>query len=126
MEKLPLAENKKIRGFALVWAEMYKHHKTIPEAYFEDIEFVGDGLKDLGFEMDCGRSLDEAFPSSGALKNTASLKRILDQIDIQTLGNAIYSQWRYFNHWNMAPMDEDDYEWIVVAFSRLAELAVDD
>ena len=89
MEKLPLAENKKIRVFALVWAEMYKHHKTIPEAYFEDIEFVGDGLKGLGFEMDCGRSLDEAFPTSGALKDTASLKKILDQIDIQTLENAI-------------------------------------
>lgn len=76
--------------------------------------------------MDCGRSLDEAFPTSGALKNTASLKKILDQIDIQTLGNAIYSRWRYFNHWNMAPMDEDDYEWFIVAFSRLAELASDD
>ena len=126
MSNILLAEYKKIRAFALVWAEIYKHHETIPKIFFENIEFVGDGMKDLGFEMDCGRSLDEAFPDSGALKSTDSLQKILDKIDIHTLGNSIYSQWRYFNHWSTEPMDEADYEWFVVAFLKLAELASDE
>lgn len=57
-----LANNKRVRQFALVWLQMYKNHATIPFTYFEGVEFVGEGLADLGFEMDCGESLKRAFP----------------------------------------------------------------
>ena len=119
---MDIADKKKIRRFALVWCEMYKHHATIPGYFFEDIEFMGESLSELGFIMDCGESAENAFPGVGVLNDNEALQSVIDQFDIQTLGNAIYSQWRYFNHWSMAPMEEKDYQWFVIALSRLAEL----
>ena len=87
------------------------------------ISFVGEGLADLGFEMDCGESFKTAFPNCN-LGDCEAWKRIVNQIDsVQLLGDAIFSQWRYWNHWSNTPMEEADFEWFVIAFSRLAELA---
>lgn len=117
-----LASNQKIRRFALLWMQMYKNHKSIPGYYFDDSAFVGEGLADLGFEMDCGKSINEAFPSCH-ISDYMTWKRIVNQIDsVQLLGDTIFSQWRYWNHWSMSPMEEEDYQWFVLAFSRLAEL----
>lgn len=123
MKRAPLASRERIRRFALVWAQMYANHRTTPFYFFEDNAFVGDGMADLGFEMDCGNSLEAAFPNSNALNDNAALKRIIGKVDLQTLGNAIFSQWRWWNHWSMAPMNDEDFQWFVIAFSRLAELA---
>ncbi len=123
IKHVPLANKEKIRCFALVWQQMYTNYKTIPFRFFEEKEFLGDGLADLGFEMDGGKSLEEAFPGTNVLRDNAELERIIKQIDIQTLGNAIFSQWRYWNHWSMSPMREEDFQWFVIAFARLAELA---
>lgn len=122
IKRAPLANKQKIRRFALVWQQMYLNHKTTPFFFFEDTSFVGDGMADLGFEMDCGKSLEEAFPGTRAFQDNAALERIIKQIDLQTLGNAIFSQWRYWNHWSMSPMKEENFQWFVIAFSRLAEL----
>lgn len=122
IKKVPLANKKKIRCFALVWQQMYKNHASIPGNFFEDVEFVGEGLAGLGFEMDAGESLKRAFPGVDAFQDNTALQRIIEQLDIQTLGNAIFSQWRYWNHWSMGKMEEPDYEWFVIAFARLAEL----
>lgn len=123
IKKVPLANKKKIRCFALVWQQMYKNHASIPGSFFDDVEFVGEGLANLGFEMDAGESLKRAFPGVDAFQDNAALQRIIEQLDIQTLGNAIFSQWRYWNHWSdYNYMEEPDYEWFVIAFSRLAEL----
>lgn len=120
----PLASNKRIWCFAMIWAQMYKNYKTTPFSYFEDIEFLGEGLADLGFEMDCGKSFCEHF-NKAMPDDINELKRILPEINIQILGNLIYSNWRWWNHWAMAPMQEEDFEWFVIAFSRLAELALE-
>ncbi len=119
----PLANKQKIRRFALIWQQMYLNHRNIPFAFFEDIMFLGEELADLGFEMDCGESLENAFPGVDAYNDNAEFEKILGKIDLQTLGNAIFSQWRYWNHWSMAPMEEKDFQWFAKAFSRLAELA---
>ena len=119
----PLASNQKIRRFALLWMQMYKNHTSTPGYFFEDVSFVGEGLADLGFEMDCGESFKTAFPNCN-LGDCEAWKRIVNQIDsVQLLGDAIFSQWRYWNHWSNAPMEEADFEWFALAFSRLAELA---
>lgn len=123
IKRTPLASKEKIRRFALMWRQMYINHKTIPFHFFEEKEFLGDGLADLGFEMDGGKSLEEAFPGINAFRDNAELERIIKQIDMQTLGNAIFSQWRYWNHWSMSPMREEDFQWFVITFGRLAELA---
>lgn len=119
----PLASNHKIRRFALIWQQMYQNHAFIPYNFFDDIEFLAEGLSDLGFVMDCGESMKELFPDLN-IGELEEWKMILPRVnDIQILGNAIYSHWRYWNHWSMSPMQEDDYQWFVIAFSRLAELA---
>lgn len=120
-----LADKKKIRRFALVWGQMYKNHAAVPQRYFELAELVGDGMADLGFEMDAGESMRRAFPEADAFHDNEALKGISSKVDLQTLGNAIFSRWRYWNHWAMGPMQEADFEWFVIAFSRLAELAED-
>ena len=122
IKKVPLASNKKIHNFAMIWMQMYKNYKTTPFYYFEDNSFIGEGMAALGFEMDCGNSLEAAFPNSNALNDNEALKRIMPLIDIQLLGNAIFSQWRYYNHWAMAPMEDKNFLWFVLAFERLAEL----
>ncbi len=114
---------EKIQSFALVWMEMYKNRAAIPYAYFEDNAFIGNGMKDLGFTMDAGESIRKAFPDKNALFDLDDLQDVLNQIDLQTLGNAIYSKWRYFNHWDESAPGEKDYQWFIVAFKRLAELS---
>lgn len=119
----PLASNKRIHVFAQVWEQMYRNYRNIPGAFFENIEFVGEGLADLGFEMDCGKSFDEAYPETGWSNGTESFREIVKIVtDTKLLGDAIFSQWRWWNHWANAPMKDDDYEWFILAFGRLAEL----
>ena len=124
VKNAPLASNKRIWRFAMVWLEMYKHHATIPYRYFEDGYILGEEFFSLGFSMDCGESLKKALPDAiDFFTNNEELKKHIGKLDIQTLGNAIFSQWRYWNHWSMCPMEEKDFEWFVIAFTRLAELA---
>lgn len=125
-KRAPLASNQRIWRFAMVWLEMYKHHATISMNYFESSCFLGEECFDLGFVMDCGESLRRAFPNhENLLIDNDAFKSILNEIDVQTLGNAIFSQWRYWNHWAMGPMHEKDFEWFVIAFTRLAELTAE-
>lgn len=122
MKRVPLADKNDIRRFALVWREMYKNHASVAGYFFESIEFIGEGMSDLGFVMDCGESAEEAVPDANIFRSNEALLRNIDKLDVQTLGNAVYSQWRYWNHWAMSPMAEEDYQWFVIAFTRLAQL----
>lgn len=124
IKRAALASNHKIHRFALVWQQMYKNHANIPFGFFEEMAFIGEGLADLGFVMDCGESFKATFPN-GNLGDYESWKRVVNQIDsVELLGNAIFSQWRYWNHWSMTQMEETDFEWFVLAFGRLAELTM--
>lgn len=123
VKRAPLASKQRIHRFAMIWLEMYKHHSTIPYYYFEDGYMLGEEFFSLGFVMDCGESLRKALPQAeDFFNNNEELKMYLGKLDIQTLGNAIFSQWRYFNHWAYCPMQEKDFEWFVIALTRLAEL----
>ena len=106
----------------MIWIQLYKNHNTVPGAYFENCFFLGEWLDELGFTMDCGKSLKEKFPDVQAFNDNEALKKIIRQIDIETLGNAIFSQWRYWNHYDFGVMQEKDYDWFLLAFTRLAEL----
>lgn len=76
---------------------------------------------DLGFKMDCGHSYEERYGI--ALHDARSLRRELGRIDdVQTLGDACFSQCRFITHWAMGPCDER-VEWLEVALARLEELA---
>ena len=113
----------KIRNFAEFWLGMYKFHKSVCFYNYGDSIFLGDTLADLGFEMDCGKSYCEKFGETH-LPDIEELRQHLPEMDIQLLGNLIYSQWRRWNHLSDYEfMEEKDFEWFVIAFERLLNLA---
>lgn len=84
--------------------------------------WVGDVMYELGFEMDCGESFYKKYgfaESDGPARLRAELGRI---DDMDALGSGIFSAWRFWNHWAMAPMGEDDVEWFCIALAHLIEL----
>lgn len=52
-----------------------------------------------------------------------ALDRIIDNVmDIPLLGSAIYSQWRYFNHWAYSGaeiLEPENRAWFLLALERL-------
>lgn len=91
----------------------------------EDSSF-SDDCSSLGFEMDAGRSLSDAFPDVPVLR-AEGFRRIAGRITkIRFLGTAIHSYWRYRTHWCDEPgggVDcEEAREWFRIAFDRMREL----
>ena len=113
----------KIHNFAFFWFNMYKYHQVVNFYNYGDGEYLGDALASLGFEMDSGRSYCERFGETH-LPDIDELQQRLPEMDIQLLGNLIFSQWRRWNHWSdYECMKEEDFQWFVIAFERLDELA---
>lgn len=85
---------------------------------------MADDCVALEFEMDCGHAFSEKYGDAGS--NHESLNRIIDDIDdISLLSSAIYSQWRYFNHWAYSGeeiLEPENHSWFILALERLAEL----
>jgi hypothetical protein len=91
-------------------------------SFFDDSAFP-DECWSLGFEMDCGHSFIETC-GEDAWRSVDGLRRIVDNInDVNLLGSAIFSQWRYFNHWAGCGPSEEDREWFIVIFRRLKRLS---
>lgn len=77
-------------------------------------------FRELGFEMDCGHSYEEFYGLS--LYDARGLRHELVRIDdVQTLGNAVFSQCRYITRWSMGPCDRE-VDWLEIALGRLEEL----
>ena len=74
--------------------------------------------------MDCGNGFVEAY-SMESFNYADALNQIIDSInDVDLLGSAVFSQWRYVTHWSFGAhlLDEKYRQWIIIAFRRLAEL----
>ena len=77
----------------------------------------------LGFEMDCGHSFIAAYGEE-AWRSVDRLSTIIDMIDdTKLIGSALFSQWRYFNHWSYSGATDKDREWFLMLFERLNILA---
>lgn len=118
-----MAEMKKVREFAVKWYRKFKDPKI---NYLELVDhFMADDCAALGFEMDCGHAFSEKYGK--ATNDFEALERVIGQItDIPLLGSAIYSQWRYFNHWAYSGeeiLEPQNRAWFTIALSRLGELA---
>lgn len=87
---------KQIHDFAVKWCDKFRDQNI---NYIELVDhWMADDCVALGFEMDCGHAFSERYGQ--AANNLEALNRIIDDVtDIPLLGSAIYSQWRYFNHW---------------------------
>lgn len=113
---------KKIHDFAVKWCDRFREQEI---NYIELVDhFMADDCTALGFEMDCGHAFEGVY--GNAVYNSDALIKVIDDvIDITLLGSAIYSRWRYFNHWayNTAEiLAPENREWFILALSRLALL----
>lgn len=90
--------------------------------FFESQDFP-DACISLGFEMDCGQSFIAAYGEE-AWRSLAKLSAIIEKIDdVNLIGSALFSQWRYFNHWSCSDATDEDREWFLILFKRLNDLA---
>lgn len=86
---------------------------------------MGDACAAFDFEMDCGHAFSEKYGQTA--NNHEALDRIIDGVtDIPLLGSAIYSRWRYFNHWAYDAaeiLEPQNRTWFILALNRLALLS---
>ena len=76
----------------------------------------------LGFEMDCGESFIAAYGEE-AWHSHSGLSSVIGKVDnITILGSALFSEWRYFNHWAYGHATEEDKEWFLTILQRMQEL----
>ena len=118
-----MAEMKQIHDFAVKWCDKFRDQNI---NYIELVDhWMADDCAALGFEMDCGHAFSERYGQ--AANNYEALDRIIDDVtDIPLLGSAIYSQWRYFNHWAYDAaeiLEPQNRAWFILALSRLALLS---
>ena len=116
---------KKINDFAIKWCDKFKNRSV---NYLELVDhYMADECDALGFKMDCGHAFSQKYGQ--ALNNYEALNQIIDTVtDISLLGSAIYSQWRYFNHWAYTGeeiLEPENRTWFILALSRLALLSSD-
>ena len=94
------------------------------QSYYDlfDSPSFPDECWSLGFEMDCGASFNAAYGEE-AWNTQGGLSSVIDKADdIKILGSALFSQWRYFNHWSYGPATEKDKEWFLTILRRMQEL----
>lgn len=118
-----VADMKQIHDFAVKWCDKFRDQNI---NYLELVDhFMADDCAALGFEMDCGHAFSEKYGQ--AANNHEALDKIIDDVtDIPLLGSAIYSQWRYFNHWAYTGaeiLEPQNRAWFILALSRLALLS---
>ena len=118
-----MADMKQIHDFAVKWCNKFRDQNI---NYINLVDYLmADDCIALGFEMDCGSAFSEKYGQ--AVNNHEALDVTIDDItDIPLLGSAIYSQWRYFNHWAYDVTEilkPQNRAWFILALSRLALLS---
>ncbi len=115
---------EKLTAFARKWIEKFQDEKSTAE------ELAGPDLaedcRSLGFFMDSGKSFAKRFGGPFPQRPEILEKLIADEGSIQLLGTAVYSRWRYFNHWAYDPreiLETDNRACFVILFKKLASLA---
>lgn len=114
---------EQIYSFAKKWIKKFQEADV---SYLDLVEhYMADDCEALGFVMDCGHGFSEQY--GRAAHDGKVLRSVIGEVtDIQLLGSAIYSRWRYFNHWAYSGeeiTEPHNREWFVTALTRLAELA---
>ena len=94
--------------------------------YIELVDhYFADDCEALGFIMDCGNSFSMRYGK--AVSNVNELIKVIDEVnDIKLLGSALYSQWRYYNHWAYTGaeiVEPENREWFLVALRRMEKLS---
>lgn len=118
--------NKQIHEFAVKYLNKYCKNTTSDH---EVEEGFAEECFALNFVVDCGRSFTAAYPEANVFCDYAHLEYIIDDVtDVQLLGSAIFSEWRYITHWSVGEslLSNMHRPWFIIAFSRLAALTFED
>ncbi|MDH6363080.1 hypothetical protein M2139_000055 [Enterococcus sp. PF1-24] len=118
-----MADMTQIHNFAVKWSDKFRDQDI---NYIELVDrFMADDCDALCFEMDCGKAFETKYGS--AVYDDRELTKIIDSVvDINLLGSAIYSRWRYFNHWAYTGaeiLEPKNREWFILALGRLMLLS---
>ncbi|MGN1113257.1 MAG: hypothetical protein ACI4RP_08635 [Acutalibacteraceae bacterium] len=120
-----MTDMKQIHDFAIKWCDKFREQNINCEELVN--QYMADDCYALGFVMDCGHAFSEKYGQ--AFSNYEELKKTIDDVtDIHLLGSAIYSRWRYFNHWAYSGaeiLEPEHRAWFILALSRLASLSED-
>ena len=120
-----MKDMKEVHNFAVKWLDKFRNQEI---DYIELVDhYLADDCDALGFEMDSGEGFSKRYGS--AFYDYRELKKIIDYInDIELLGSAIYSRWRYFNHWaydGEEILEDSNRSWFVLALKRLLVLSAE-
>lgn len=114
---------EQINNFASKWIEKFSDKRI---NYLELIECeFGDECVAVGFKMDCGCAFTEKYGE--AISNYNELYKMIEDVtDVYLLGSAIFSKWRYFNHWAYSGaeiLEPQNRNWFLIALDRLRVLS---
>ena len=118
-----MADMKEVHDFAVKWAEKFRDEEI---NYIELVDhYMADDCINFEFVMDCGDAFGEVYGS--AVYDSDELDKVIDEIaDIPLLGSAVYSRWRFFNHWAYTAesiLEPKNRLWFILALDRLAVLS---
>lgn len=118
--------NNNVHDFAIKWLTRFKSSEIHKYLISDDTSFANECFE-LGFDMDCGKSLISAYPDQNVFDDYQVFQTIIDKInDIHILGSAIFSKWRYFNHWAYSSEKitlPENKQWFILALERLVKLS---
>lgn len=125
-KKLEGEKAEAIKLFATKWLDRFNNPDV---QYIELVDhWMADDCRTLGFEMDCGHAFCEKHPV--AFNDCDALSKVIDTItDISLLGSAIFSRWRYYNHWAYSGaeiLEPENRKWFILMLERLKTLSEQD
>jgi len=107
------------------WKLLFQARSMIDPKFYLTFYFCED-LEALGFEVDSDeryRNRLESLMKEKSLTKEEAQRELFENIDLQTLGNHLLSYWRYWNHWAMADMDEEAYEYFIKCLDKMMDLS---
>ena len=116
-------ENNRVDEYVTSFLSLLNDNNVL-DVQITDNPTIGDGFRDLGFDMDCGHIFEGKY-GRDAYSNPDALENVIDSIDdIYILGSAIFSKWRYYSHWAMGESirDEEAMRWFNMTIKRMQEL----
>ena len=112
---------EKIYSFSRKWLDLYSSENTRPQD-LEDKSFSRE-CEELGFNMDAEKAFNRKH-SCATVSTEVMRAACRGETDIDLLGSAIYSHWRYLTHWGQQDLTSPDVrEWFKIGLSRLMELS---
>jgi len=117
----PDYEGKKaIFLFAKKWEQFFLSDMP-SELEFE--ENFGEACISLGFQMDCGKEFSRLYPDCFYTDDNALHKTIESIRDVDLLGSAVFSQWRYLTHWAYSmELNHKTCDWFATALRQMRNL----